>query len=696
MGQRFESDRPRRDLPPVAPPPRKVSQPSNGIPEMSVFRGLGGPPSAGPNGARPGSEPGFGPLPAVSPPPGRPGNLPPVSAPLKKPSQGTLVGVGRPPPPRQSRDPHSDSITNVKANGAYPETNSASRDFQARVPAPVSSRDDSGEIVGLDWDEEEESTHVFPSSHPPSHDSGSNGMRASSRDMSKRPAPSNVDYSKPPSTDTLRLDGVDASPPALTKASSMFPPPPPIPSITQARPMESSAPGIAQAALSRSVVPSFPSPQIIEQAPLPEQPEEVRDQAFVRLPHGNPHTATELAIKRPVMPAFGAASSAPPIAAPAEAGAKKWMLGAAAAFALLSIAALGTYLFTRRPGSVQIDVRDAAGASVPRAEVFVDGSPVCNATPCLVRDLDTGRHSVRVIVPNSPVAIEPKTIEVEAGSVANVSFTLEAAQTTLVVASSQSGVRISVDGVDRGLLPARLTGLSAGRHEVKLSGDRYKPVERTVELKAGETFDLGEQKLAVAKGRLTLAVKGEGVSITLVPDGTGGRGKALDPPFSTPIEIDTSTGNWRVVAKKADNPDFSQLVDFSDGVAEKTVTVDFSSKQPEAISLNDLPSSTPSANATTTATSGKQAPPTSSPPPTRTSEPVEAASGSGTLNINSIPASRVLLDGQPLGETPRTGVSVSPGTHTVTFIHPELGKKSISVKVGAGETKSAVAKLRTD
>jgi hypothetical protein len=32
----------------------------------------------------------------------------------------------------------------------------------------------------------------------------------------------------------------------------------------------------------------------------------------------------------------------------------------------------------------------------------------------------------------------------------------------------------------------------------------------------------------------------------------------------------------------------------------------------------------------------------------------------------------------------------------VTFIHPELGKKSISVKVGPGETKSAVAKLRSE
>jgi serine/threonine-protein kinase len=74
----------------------------------------------------------------------------------------------------------------------------------------------------------------------------------------------------------------------------------------------------------------------------------------------------------------------------------------------------------------------------------------------------------------------------------------------------------------------------------------------------------------------------------------------------------------------------------------------------------------------------------------------KASSGTGTLNINSIPASRVLLDGQPMGETPRTGVQVSAGTHTVTFIHPELGKKSISVKVGAGETKAATARLRKD
>ncbi len=55
-----------------------------------------------------------------------------------------------------------------------------------------------------------------------------------------------------------------------------------------------------------------------------------------------------------------------------------------------------------------------------------------------------------------------------------------------------------------------------------------------------------------------------------------------------------------------------------------------------------------------------------------------------------------LLDGTPMGETPKSRVQVKPGTHTVTFVNAELGKKSVSVKVGPGETKTASAKLRAD
>ena len=66
-----------------------------------------------------------------------------------------------------------------------------------------------------------------------------------------------------------------------------------------------------------------------------------------------------------------------------------------------------------------------------------------------------------------------------------------------------------------------------------------------------------------------------------------------------------------------------------------------------------------------------------------------AAYGEGSLNINSIPPSSVVLDGKPIGSTPQRGVSVSAGTHTVVFVNAEQGfKKQVSVTVAAGETKN--------
>ncbi|MDI1476388.1 serine/threonine protein kinase [Polyangium sp. y55x31] len=72
----------------------------------------------------------------------------------------------------------------------------------------------------------------------------------------------------------------------------------------------------------------------------------------------------------------------------------------------------------------------------------------------------------------------------------------------------------------------------------------------------------------------------------------------------------------------------------------------------------------------------------------------QATQGTGTLNINSIPVSKAVLDGRPLGSTPKVGLSVPAGTHTVTFIHPEKGKQTVSVTVKAGETKTAAVKFK--
>jgi serine/threonine-protein kinase len=61
--------------------------------------------------------------------------------------------------------------------------------------------------------------------------------------------------------------------------------------------------------------------------------------------------------------------------------------------------------------------------------------------------------------------------------------------------------------------------------------------------------------------------------------------------------------------------------------------------------------------------------------------------------LNSIPASKVILDGRPLGDTPKVGVSVSPGSHTVLFVR-DGERQAKSVTVGPGEKKTVVHRFK--
>lgn len=744
---------------------------------MSVFRGLAGN-SSPPQG-------GFGPLPRVTNPPGQspPTNghvqdsrstinggfartLPNVTPPPRSAMHAAFESTpfdsrqgathqGPPPPAAPSRDPLTDSITRVNGSPARDTYREPQRDEDAEELSSNQIEVDES----LDWDEEEESTHVFHSSAPPPFGgTSSRGSRvATARGLAppaKDSVPTNVMQSAP-GTDTLRLANVDAPPSSLGgfhgHASSrgyeeaqngahsqngfanlhqttppprmqgtpsslppMFPPPPPVPSITQARPMEQLVAGITHPISVVSPMPQQTGSQQLQNGPQSgsvQAQEVVRDQPFVRLPTGNPHTATELAIKKPT---FAGGHYIPPAmlgvgelpnATVAPSGerrdGKKWILAVAAAAALLSIIALGSFMFARRPGGIQVEVTDASGASVPKAEVYLDGRKVCDATPCSVRDIDVGPHSIRVLAPSTQEVIEPVSVEVQAGATTPVTFKLKPQQATLVVAAEQPLLRLLVDNVDRGPLPVKLTDLAPGRHELKFVGERFKSYDKTVEIKAGETLSFEVPKLKVVKGRALVRVLTKDVSITVVRTDEASRPKVLEGPFPRAIEVDTS-GTWKLVAKKKGLPDFTATLDFPDGEPEKTIDVELTEEKPveTEVATNDKPEKDKAAPAdkhpTDKSTGARVPTPAPERKPEPTAEPVAAAppSGTGFLNINSIPASRVLLDGSPLGETPKTGVSVSAGTHTVTFIHSELGKKSVSVKVGPGETKTASVRLR--
>ncbi|MBK7586418.1 MAG: PEGA domain-containing protein [Myxococcales bacterium] len=65
----------------------------------------------------------------------------------------------------------------------------------------------------------------------------------------------------------------------------------------------------------------------------------------------------------------------------------------------------------------------------------------------------------------------------------------------------------------------------------------------------------------------------------------------------------------------------------------------------------------------------------------------------GRLNVNSIPASNVVVDGRPIGHTPIMGFKVKPGAHTVVLIGPGGSRAVRTATVGAGRTATVAARL---
>jgi len=52
----------------------------------------------------------------------------------------------------------------------------------------------------------------------------------------------------------------------------------------------------------------------------------------------------------------------------------------------------------------------------------------------------------------------------------------------------------------------------------------------------------------------------------------------------------------------------------------------------------------------------------------------------GMLRVSSLPSAHVVLDGRPVGMTPKL-LPISAGEHTVLFVHPALGRRTVQVSV---------------
>ena len=86
----------------------------------------------------------------------------------------------------------------------------------------------------------------------------------------------------------------------------------------------------------------------------------------------------------------------------------------------------------------------------------------------------------------------------------------------------------------------------------------------------------------------------------------------------------------------------------------------------------------------------RQPPAAAAAPKAAATAPAQLAdSTQGLLNISSVPPSQIILNGRPLGSTPKTGISV-PGDslQTIVFVHPKMGRRRAQKFVPAGKERT--------
>lgn len=410
------------------------------------------------------------------------------------------------------------------------------------------------------------------------------------------------------------------------------------------------------------------------------------------------------------------------MSAPVAKGPSK-MVWVALALVLTCAAALAAVMLIPSKGTIVVTVAGPGQRAIDSVEIFIDGKKVCDSSPCIANDLEAGTHIVKA---KAKGYLEPAPQATKTGEPVNLVLSLASEGTGIKVSAEGSGLKLFVDGKEIGPLPQDLKDLAAGDHQIRIeSNGRFEVYEEKVTLAADQMKVIGPLKLKVKRGTANIEA-GNNASDAKVLLVTG-KEKRQIPEIPYKVEIDASKG-YLLVATKKGFATTTLPVTFEPGKDQKKFVINMrregdpapaaasgsqesgntEASEPVAAAEPAEEPATPSAEtmptvSTPPATGGDPrkarlaaaSTPVSAPastPATKTAS-ASAATGQGTLNINSIPASNVLLDGKPVGKTPKVGMSVSAGSHTVVFVHAEYGRKTVVVTVVPGRAATAMTRF---
>jgi hypothetical protein len=314
---------------------------------------------------------------------------------------------------------------------------------------------------------------------------------------------------------------------------------------------------------------------------------------------------------------------------------RRMRLLAAAAGVVLRLGAIAAFFWLRGGGTAATGTL-SVGTSPAGIAVFVDGQPH-GVTPLGV-ELPPGEHVVELRTETERRRI-PITLTAGGQVSQYFEFARAAAASTgeLLVRTDPIGASVTVDGKYVGRSPVSVPDLAPGTHTVVMQSDLGTQTERVI-IEDGRTASLVVSLGAANKASTAGWIR-------------------LDMPAEVQV-----IENGRVIG----NSDFERIM-----LPVGRHELEFVNAQ---LGYRERRSVQVTAGQTTTL---------------RPDWP------RGSMAINAIPWAEVLVDGNRVGETPIGSVTVPIGVHEVTFRHPELGERRMTVTVTAGEPVKVGIDLRS-
>jgi serine/threonine protein kinase len=266
---------------------------------------------------------------------------------------------------------------------------------------------------------------------------------------------------------------------------------------------------------------------------------------------------------------------------------------------------------------------------------------------------------------------------------------------TLVVQSNPAGVQVFIDGVDRGLTPARLS-VTPGAHILELRG---RGVPRVIPLNVTAGAEVSQYlEFANTPETGSLRVESQPAGAKVLVDGADRGAAPLTVGELTPgdheVILQTPLGSARHVVSIQAGGIASLVAPVPSATAAGgPVSGWLMVRAPFSLEIREDGRllGTSDADRVMMAAGRHDIHLVSEAMGYRTTRVVQVMPGkvasinidlpNGVVNLNATPWAEVWIDGQRVGETPIGNLSVPIGPHEVVFRHPQLGEKRHAISV---------------